>query len=185
MIYRLFIVLLFAMPLLLSSCSPGEGEEAGICDSHFDIHFHLDEWEERFSQRDVSGIKVIIANGETDSLNLSATQLIENFSALREFDIDQPNLIGRYRCVDSVANGRKLEIYTAMDDRLSVRKVEIEKEEELIKVRGAKYIGSVIASIEKSFEWNLLENEVVLEIQYKNMFGKKHEYWIKLFWEAE
>jgi len=24
-----------------------------------------------------------------------------------------------------------------------------------------------------------------LEIQYKNMFGKKHEYWIKLFWEAE
>lgn len=172
--------------LLLCSCSSDAEFNGVVCDNHFDILTVLDEQQEAIDERGWTGKKIIIVGEQIDTVYLNTPGFIENFNVLREFDIDQPNLIGRYNCTDSTDGEYLIQNFRATDDRLQVRHLYLRsKGDEHEEIGGVKYVGSPMASIEKSFTWNIPEKRVSLDIEYINLFGTHHNYQIQLIWPAE
>ncbi|GEM_PF-3445980 len=177
--------LLTVIALLLVACSPGEDFEP--CEEHFDLAAWVEDETARIKAGDVVAMKVI-ATGESetaDTVELSAEELIRYFEDLDEYNIDLPNLIGRYSCEEKILDDGLLQWnFQAREDRLSVRNFVVTKDEagEVTKLSAVKKVGSFMASMEKNFEWRSETNSLVIHVDYSSLFGTDKIYMIGFYY---
>lgn len=176
--------MIFGTVVIFLGCQGGVVSDA--CEEHFDLQNIINAEIQRV-ERDISqGIKIIKAGEHRDTIELSREYLIGYIRDLSEFDINLPNLLGRYSCDYSVSEEtakKELRTYIAVDERLPVREFRVEfveNGEGLFNIYASKEVGSILATVEKSLYWSPGNSFFEIEVEYFNIFGRTRNYLVRI-----
>ncbi|TVR90031.1 MAG: hypothetical protein EA411_00940 [Saprospirales bacterium] len=177
--------LLGVIALFLIACSPGEDFEP--CEEHFDLAAWVEKETAHIKAGDIMAMKVIATgeSGTADTVELSPAELVRYIEDLDEYNIDLPNLIGRYSCEEKTLDDGLLQWdFHAREDRLSVRHFVVTKDKsgEVTKLSAVKKVGSFMASMEKNFEWKSETKTLVIHVDYSSLFGTDKIYTIGFYY---
>lgn len=177
-------MLIFAGVLIFLGCKGGG--LANACEQHFDLQNLITNEIQHILEEFEEAVKIIEAGDHRDSVQLSRENLVDYLEDLSEFNIDLPNLLGRYSCeqVDSdEIDFGQIETYIAGDKRLSIREFKVTygiDEMATRHVQAQKEVGSVLATVGKTLNWDIGSHFFEIEVEYYNIFGRTRNYLIRI-----